>query len=67
MNGDVPLVKTPHPLIVMKRPTVLPTVFIINEVQINQLLAFVLNNRQLNVNQTFAVSTTCGGNHCDKQ
>ena len=67
MNGDVPLVKTPHPLIVMKRPTVLPTVSIINEVQIDRSLAFVLNNRQLNVNQTFAVSTTCGGNHCDKQ
>ena len=68
MNGDIPLVKTPHPLIVLRRPlSALPTVNIINEVEPNRSLAFAMNSRILNVNQTFVVSTTCAGNHCDKQ
>ena len=67
MNGDIPLVKTPHPSIVMTRPTYLPTVKIINELEFDKSGAFVLNNMHLSLNQTFVAITSCGGNHCDKQ
>ena len=67
MNGDVPLVKTPHPLIVLKRPSAIPSISIINEIQSHKSLSFVFNNRHLSINQSYVVSTSCGGNHCDKQ
>lgn len=67
MNGDAPLVKTPHPLILMKRPSTLQSVPIISELESDRSLSFVLNERTLNINQSYVVSTTCGGNHCDKQ
>ena len=43
MNGDIPLIRTPCSLIVLKRPTSMPTVSVNYEIQTNQLLSFCLN------------------------
>lgn len=67
MNGGVPLVRTPHPFIVMKRPNHLSSVQISRDIQSNASMAFVLNNRTLHVNQVSILQTTCCGNMCDKQ
>lgn len=66
MNGDIPMIRTPCSLIVLKRPTKMPTVAVNYEVQTNQSLSFCLNNRILNLNKTLVVSTTCSGLMCDK-
>lgn len=64
--GDIFLIKTPNPLIVMQRPLRLPTYGINNDIQANHSMAFCLNDRILHVNQTFVVQTTCSGLMCDK-
>ena len=64
--GDIDMVKTPNPLIVMQRPARLPTFAINSEIQANQSMAFCLNERILNVNQTYVVQTSCSGLMCDK-
>ena len=66
MNGDIPLIRTPCSLIVLKRPISMPTVSVNYEVQTDQSLSFCLNNRILNLNKTLVVSTTCNGLMCDK-
>ena len=63
--GDIVMVKTPNPLIVMQRAG-LPTFAINSEIQANQSMAFCLNERILNVNQTYVVQTSCSGLMCDK-
>uniref|UniRef100_A0A7S1B427 Uncharacterized protein n=1 Tax=Corethron hystrix TaxID=216773 RepID=A0A7S1B427_9STRA len=64
--GDIFLIKTPNPLIAMQRPSKLHTYKINNDIQANHLMAFCLNDKILNVNQTFVVQTTCSGLMCDK-
>ncbi len=66
MNGDIPLVKTSCPLIVLKRPKSMSTVGVNFDALLNQSLAFCLNNRILHLNKTLVVSTTCSGLMCDK-
>ena len=64
--GDIDMVKTPNPLFVMERPARLPTLTINSEIQANQSMAFCLNGRLLNINQTYVAQTTCSGLMCDK-
>ena len=66
MNGDVPLVKTTNPWIVMKRPLNLSTISTRTETEANTAAAFVSNGRDLNVMQTSIMTTTCSGLLCDK-
>ena len=66
-NGDIPLVNTHFPLIVMHLLALCPTANMINDTQPNHSLAFVFSNIHLNANQTFVVQTTCTRNHCDKK
>ena len=66
MNGDIPLIRTPCSLIVLKRPTRMDAVAVNYEIGTNQTLAFCLNNRILHLNKTLTVSTTCNGLMCDK-
>ena len=67
MNGNVLLVKILHPLIVMKRSLTLPSVSIINELESDRSLSIILNEKSLNINQLYIISTTSGGNYCNKQ
>ena len=67
MSGDVPMVETRFPVIVMKRPNLFPTVEIDYQIQGNNGLAFVKNSIQLTVNRTVPEETTCSGLFCDKQ
>ena len=64
--GGIDMVRTPNPLIVMQRPAILPTFGINSEIETNHSMAFCLNNRILNVNQTYVVQTSCSGLMCDK-
>ena len=66
MNGDIPMIRTPCSLIVLKQPKTMPTVSVNYEVQTNQSLSFCLNNCILNLNKTLVASTTCSGLMCDK-
>ena len=66
MNGDIPLIRTTSPLIVLKRPISMPTVAVNYDVQTNHSLVFCLNNRILLLNKTTIMSTTCSGLMCDK-
>ena len=67
MNGDIPLVKTQLPIMIMKPPSVIPHIGINNAVQGNNNLAFVYNDVVLNVIRTTPLHTTCGGYMCDRQ
>ena len=67
MQGDIALVKTQMPAVVMKRPSVLPSISINNMIEGNNSMAFVLNGVFLNLNRTVPVKTTCSGFLCDKQ
>ena len=66
MNGDIPLIRTPCSLIVLKRPASMDTVAVNYEIGTNKTLAFCLNNRILHLNKTLSVATTCNGLMCDK-
>jgi hypothetical protein len=67
MKGDIALVKTQMPAVVMKRPFKIPSVPVNTQIQENNSMAFVLNGVPLNLNRTVAVQTTCSGFLCDKQ
>jgi hypothetical protein len=67
MRGDIPLVKTQLPFIVMTAPTNIPSVTINLQVQENTSIAFVVNRTTLSVNRTVPIQTTCSGFLCDKQ
>ena len=66
MNGDIPLIRTPCSLIVLKRPASMDTVDVNYEIGTNKTLAFCLNNRILHLNKTLSEATTCNGLMCDK-
>ena len=67
MRGDIPLVQTQTPVIVMERPSIVTTVSINMQIKENHSMAFVLNGVQINVNRSVPIQTTCGGFLCDKQ
>ena len=67
MKGDIPLIKTQTPLVLLKPPSTLPTIDIDMKIQENSSMAFVLNGLRLWINRTVAVKTTCSGFLCDKQ
>ena len=67
MNGDIPMVKTQNPIIVMKHPDHVNAVMINTQITGNNTRAFVYNNVTLKINRTAALETTCSGFLCDKQ
>ena len=67
MSGDIPLVKTQLPIVIMKPPIVIPHVNINTSIQGNSAMAFVYNKIPLYLNRTTPVQTTCGGYMCDRQ
>ena len=67
MRGDIPLVKTHLPLIVMMRPSLKVSIPIKKEIGNQNSLAFVLVGTTININRSTPIKTTCGGLLCDKQ
>ena len=67
MRGDIPLIKTHIPLIVMKRPSVTRSIRIRKEIGNLNSLAFILVGMNIYINRSTAIKTTCGGLLCDKQ
>ena len=67
MTGDIALVKTQLPFVVMIRPLALPTGSINHEIKGDHSMGFVLNNLNVRINRTMPIQTTCGGFLCDKQ
>ena len=67
MRGDIPLVKTHLPLIVMMRPSLKESIPIKKEIGNQNSLAFVLVGTTININRSTPIKTTCGGLLCDKQ
>jgi len=67
MNGDIPMVQTPFPVIAMKFPLTYPVVTVNQEIQGNVSMAFVQNGIAIAVQKTEPVTTTCSGLFCDKQ
>ena len=68
MSGDIPMIETTFPIIVMKHPQGgFDSIPINYQVQGNNHLAFVLNNARLRVLRTSPQETTCAGLLCDKQ
>ena len=67
MNGDIPLVRTQNPLLILHSPKKIPTVPVNNSIQGMNAMAFVYNAVSLTVNRTTPIQTTCGGFMCDRQ
>ena len=67
MNGDIPMVQTPWPVIAMKLPLSFPVVHVDKGILGNCSKAFVYNGVQITVIKTEPESTTCSGLFCDKQ
>ena len=67
MRGDIPLIKTHIPLIVMKRPIITRSIRIRKEIGNLNSLGFVLVGMNIYINRSTAIKTTCGGLLCDKQ
>ena len=66
-RGDVPTMKTMFPVILLKSPKKLPSVYINPALEGNSSLAFVYNKVNLNNHYSVAVRTACTGNLCDRQ
>ena len=67
MRGDIPLIKTHYPLIVMKRPILKDSIPIRKEIGNHSSMAFVLVGMKIKINRSTPIKTTCGGLLCDKQ
>eukprot|EP00957_Ditylum_brightwellii_P172626 13141437-Ditylum_brightwellii.AAC.1 len=68
MPGDMPMVQTRFPVVVMKHPEVsLPTVDIDHSISGNMVLAFVKEGAMLQIHSTTSEETKCAGLFCDKQ
>jgi len=56
-----------NPVVVLKIPTMLPSIHLNNEIVGNTSLSFIENGATISINRTYVTSTTCGGCFCDKQ
>ena len=67
MRGDIPLIVSHQPSILLKFPRSLRSIPMNHEIEGNTSLAFVYNDARVNLHFTAAVKTTCSGNLCDRQ
>jgi len=67
MVGDIPLLNTNFPVIIMNAPTSYLRVSIDYQVQGNNAFAFALNNINVFIKNTSPKSTSCSGLTCDRQ
>jgi hypothetical protein len=67
MAGDIPMLETRLPVIVMKRPRELFQVVIDKGISSNSSRAFVYKNCQISIRSSTVEETKCAGLFCDKQ
>ena len=67
MRGDIPLVKTQLPIIVLKSPSKVASVPVDLQLQEQTSMAFVYNKVSLKLIRSTPLQTTCSGFLCDKQ
>ena len=67
MNGDIPLIESKFPAMVMKTPKTFLPVDINYQVTGNHCFAFCLKDVEISVSAFTPVSTRCSGCLCDKQ
>jgi hypothetical protein len=67
MNGDIPLLETNFPLIVLNPPAMSQKISVNMEIEGNASLAFVLNGTIVQVESLSPYQTNCAGLLCDKQ
>jgi hypothetical protein len=67
MSGDVPMLQSDFPAVIMKPPKLFVPVNIDPMIQGNTALAFTINNVELSVSGFTPVSTLCSGLFCDRQ
>lgn len=67
MSGDIPMLETQFPVIVMRTPDQIQPVPVNFEIQGNNALSFVQNGAIVSVKRTAPEETTCSGLFCDKQ
>lgn len=67
MRGDIPMMKSHMPCILLKTPSRIRTIAINEEIEANSSQALVYNGTQLAVNYSAPVKTSCSGNFCDRQ
>jgi hypothetical protein len=67
MRGDIPMMKSHMPCILLKTPSRIRTIAINEEIEANSSQALVYNGTHLAVNYSAPVKTSCSGNFCDRQ
>ena len=67
LRGDIPLIETQHPAIVLKNPRTYLEVLPLENLQGESSRAFVLNGAILSCSAYSCERTKCGGSFCDRQ
>ena len=67
LRGDIPLIETQHPVIVLKKPSTYLEVIPSENLQGESSRAFVINGVQLSCYAYSCEKTKCGGSFCDRQ
>ena len=67
MRGDIPLIQTHYPAIVLHKPSSFPEFIPHENLQGESSRAFVLNGAILSCKAFSCVKTKCGGSFCDRQ
>ena len=67
LRGDIPLIKTHHPIIVLKQPKSYKSIIPLDNLQGESSRAFILNGALLSCTAYSCKKTKCGGSFCDRQ
>ena len=67
LRGDIPLIETHHPVIVLKQPKSYNSIIPLDNLQGESSRAFILNGTLLSCTTYSCEKTKCGGSFCDRQ
>ena len=67
MRGDIPMLRSHMPCVLLKFPSRIGTVAIEEEIETNESHSLVYNSAQLVVNYSAPIKTLCTGKLCDRQ
>ena len=67
LRGDIPLIESHHPVIVLKQPPSYHSILPSENLQGESSRAFVLNGAMLSCSAYSCEKTKCGGSFCDRQ
>ena len=67
LRGDIPLIESHHPVIVLKQPPSYHSILPSENLQGESSRAFILNGAMLSCSAYSCEKTKCGGSFCDRQ